>query len=131
MSAVRGFSQEANTEAKAAVVEKNSGKTAKDDQYLRIKKSDQGKPEALQTAIVRYVGKKGTKNAGKIVDLVGVVHIGQLEYYEDLNKKLAKYDSVLYELVAPRRDAYQACGSEKESIGDRLHANWHERHVES
>ena len=32
MSAVRGFSQEANTEAKAAVVEKNSGKTAKDDQ---------------------------------------------------------------------------------------------------
>ncbi len=29
------------------------------------------------------------------------MHIGQSEYYADLNKRLAKYDSVLYELVAP------------------------------
>ncbi|TWU24169.1 hypothetical protein Pla52o_20930 [Novipirellula galeiformis] len=69
--------------------------------YLRIDKTDAEKPRALQTAIVRYVGKPNTPYAGRIVDLVGVVHIGQHEYYAALNKRLATYDSVLYELVAP------------------------------
>ena len=100
ISAAVGYAQETRPEPKAAafgnkLADDSSKKTkpAKtDDQYLRIKKSDQGQPQALQTAIVRYVGKKGSKNAGKIVDLVGVVHIGQREYYEDLNVKLGKYD---------------------------------------
>ncbi|MFK8114026.1 MAG: hypothetical protein AB8B91_17620 [Rubripirellula sp.] len=69
--------------------------------YLQIAKTDDGKPKALQTAIVRYRGKKGTPHAGVIVDLVGVVHIGQGAYYKDLNERLSKYESVLYELVAP------------------------------
>ena len=69
--------------------------------YIRVAKTDEEKPSALQTAIVRFKGKKGTKYAGKIVDLVGVVHIGQDEYYAELNKRLSKYESVLYELVAP------------------------------
>ena len=109
ISAAVCYAQEARPEPKAAIVGKDSGQNSEKekssaksaDKYLRIKKSEQGQPQALQTAIVRYVGKKGTENAGKIVDLVGVVHIGQREYYEDLNKKLGKYDSVLYELVAP------------------------------
>jgi hypothetical protein len=84
-----------NGKAESAAVKKSS------ELYLRIKKTDAGKLAALQTAIVRYRGEKGSKYEGKIVDLVGVVHIGQREYYEDLNKRLAKYDSVLYELVAP------------------------------
>ncbi len=69
--------------------------------YLRIHKSETGKPLAMQTAIVRYQGKPESKYAGKIVDLIGVVHIGQREYYKDLNNRLSKYESVLYELVAP------------------------------
>ncbi|TWT70491.1 hypothetical protein [Crateriforma conspicua] len=69
--------------------------------YVRIAKSDDQRPKALQTAIVRYRGKKGTEFEGKVVDLVGVVHIGQREYYTKLNGLLAKYDKVLYELVAP------------------------------
>lgn len=69
--------------------------------YLRIKKSDQGKLQALQTAIVRYKGQPGTAHDGAVVDLVGVVHIGQDTYYQDLNQRLAQYESVLYELVAP------------------------------
>jgi hypothetical protein len=110
VSAVRGFAQ--TTKPDAVVEAKSEGETQakpasgknqkqKEKLYLRINKSDKGEPLALQTAIVRYVGKKGTKHAGKIVDLVGVVHIGQREYYDDLNKRLGKYDSVLYELVAP------------------------------
>lgn len=69
--------------------------------YLRVTETEDDKPKALQTAIVRYKGKNGTKHEGAVVDLVGVVHIGQKSYYEDLNIRLSKYDSVLYELVAP------------------------------
>ena len=85
-------------------IEPDAGEDAKETEsalYMRIKKTDQDKPEALQTAIVRFVGQPGTAHDGAIVDLVGVVHIGQGEYYKDLNSRLSKYDSVLYELVAP------------------------------
>lgn len=89
--------------------EKQAAATATDDsseqdseaEYLRIKTDENGKKVALQTAIVRYHGKPGTRYDGAIVDLVGVVHIGEKDYYLDLNDRLSKYDSVLYELVAP------------------------------
>ncbi|MCM2372790.1 hypothetical protein [Aporhodopirellula aestuarii] len=69
--------------------------------YVRIHRDEDNTPQSMQTATVRYVGKPGTKYAGKIVDLVGVVHIGQAEYYEALKNQLSGYDKVLYELVAP------------------------------
>ena len=72
-----------------------------EERYLRISETASGKPMAMETAIVRFVGVEGTKFAGRLVDLVGVVHIGQREYYEDLKSKLADYEVVLYELVAP------------------------------
>jgi len=72
-----------------------------EDLYIRLDRTKNKKLRALQTAIVRYEGQPGTKHDGTIVDLVGVVHIGESEYYEDLNVRLSKYDSVLYELVAP------------------------------
>lgn len=75
-------------------------KEAKEELYVRVSKED-GQPKALETAIVRFVGAPGSQFEGRTVDLVGVVHIGQLEYYRDLNARLAKYDAVLYELVAP------------------------------
>ncbi|MGI9473875.1 MAG: hypothetical protein ACR2NZ_20195, partial [Rubripirellula sp.] len=112
LSAMRGFAQSAVAEPVAdekhakeadAGVENSKESEAKKPEslYLRVQESDESKPRALQTAIVRYKGKADTPYAGKIVDLVGVVHIGQKEYYEDLNKRLSKYDAVLYELVAP------------------------------
>lgn len=69
--------------------------------YLRIQEDDQGKAQSLQTAIVRYRGTKGSPFEGQVVDLVGVVHIGERAYYRELNDRLSKYDVVLYELVAP------------------------------
>lgn len=62
-----------------------------------------GEPIALQTAIAAY---RPQPKADKIpadlqVDLVGVIHLGEKAYYEKLNDLLAKYDVVLYELVAP------------------------------
>lgn len=71
------------------------------DAFLRISRTDTNKPKALETAIVRYEGKPGTAYEGRNVDLVGVIHIGQKEYYQQIDKKLSEYDVVLYELVAP------------------------------
>lgn len=69
--------------------------------YVRLKKNEDGKEVAMQTAVVRFEGLPGTKYAGKTVDLFGVVHIGEKEYYDDVDQRLSTYDSVLYELVAP------------------------------
>lgn len=89
-------------EATAASAEKTAEKA--DDEhreYLRIQKDKDGRKLALQTSIVRYKGQPGTPYDGAVVDLVGVVHIGELDYYEQLNSVLSTYESVLYELVAP------------------------------
>ncbi len=91
-----------SAEAKPAAVKQPAAEESEEKElYLRVKKTAKERPGALQTAIVRYKGKADSKYAGKVVDLVGVVHIGQRDYYVDLNKRLSKYDSVLYELVAP------------------------------
>ena len=37
--------------------------------------------------------------SGQRVDLIGVVHIADDAYYQELNKRFAAYDSVLFELV--------------------------------
>lgn len=36
---------------------------------------------------------------GRIVDLFGVVHLGDAAYYKDVNHRLAGYDAVLFELI--------------------------------
>jgi protein TonB len=50
----------------------------------------------LETAIVRYVGKEGTPYEASVVDLVGVVHIGQEEYYQQLQQRLAALEASLH-----------------------------------
>jgi hypothetical protein len=69
--------------------------------FIRITKSDDKKPKALETAVVRFEGQPGTPYEGRKVDLFGVVHIGQKEYFQEIDRLLATYDVVLYELVAP------------------------------
>jgi len=91
----RSVSAESTDEATEPAEEKSF------QSYVRVHKDEAGVPQSLQTAKVRYVGRRGTKYEGQTVALVGVVHIGQLEYYEKLSKQLAEYDTVLYELVAP------------------------------
>ena len=67
--------------------------------FLRIQRDQSRAPVALQTVIAKYVPASGAK--GVEIDLVAVVHIGEKAYYERLNKEFEKYDTVLYELVAP------------------------------
>jgi hypothetical protein len=70
------------------------------DRYVRVKYDDQGNPLALETSIVHLVP-DGSDHPGLQVDLVSAVHIAEKGYYEELNKRFANYDVVLYELVAP------------------------------
>jgi hypothetical protein len=68
--------------------------------FVRITHDKDKQPLALETAVVRFVPASGK---GELtVDLVGVVHVGDKDYYEQLNKLLEGYDVVLYELVAPK-----------------------------
>ncbi|MGC6442629.1 MAG: hypothetical protein ACON4H_08185 [Rubripirellula sp.] len=70
------------------------------EMYVRVV-TGEGKPRAMQTAISIFRGTDGSPYQGCQVDLVGVVHIGEDDYYRVLNERLRGYESVLYELVAP------------------------------
>ncbi len=78
------------------------GKPSQDEEvkYLRVRRDDQQEPLALETAVTRFVSKQGAATSVQ-VDLVGAVHVGEKDYYEQLNKLFKTYDAVLYELVAP------------------------------
>lgn len=92
--------------------EEDSGdeaKQSKADDFLRVRKDDDGEPVALETSITRYTG-KNARGEEVIVDLIGVVHIGEGEYYKELNKRFEDYDALLYELVAPEGTRIPADG---------------------
>ena len=80
--------------------------------FLRIQRSENREPVALQTVIAKYVPDSGVK--GVEIDLIAVVHIGEKAYYQGLNKEFEKYDAVLYELVAPEGNKPPK-GAEKKS----------------
>ena len=47
----------------------------------------------LQTALTRY------EKDGVTVDLIGAIHIADKAYYQDLSRRFAGYDSLLFEMV--------------------------------
>ena len=87
--------QEAKSDAPA---EKKKEETK--ENFIRVVRNDKGSPLAMETAIASYVP-AGDKYPGATVDLIGAVHIGEKNYYEELNKKFEAYEVLLFELVAP------------------------------
>ncbi len=83
------------------------------EHFMRIRKDRKGRPVSLDTSITRY---ELTNDDGKTVhvDLIGAVHIGEKEYYQQLNKEFEKYDSMLFELVAPEGTVIPKGGRSKE-----------------
>ena len=71
--------------------------TGASTQFARIRKDEEGRPVALQLAIVTYAPRDNPDNLS--VDLVGAVHIADRSYYEALNARFQEYDALLYELV--------------------------------
>lgn len=82
-------------EAKAAPAK------AEAQQFIRVVRDKSGTPTAMQTAVAHYTATAG-KYAGVKVDLIGAVHVGERDYYAELNDLFTKYDVLLYELVAPK-----------------------------
>jgi hypothetical protein len=70
------------------------------EEYLRVERDETGAAVSLQAPILSFEPADGDLQ-GLRVDLVGAIHIGDASYYAALNQRLAGYDAVLYELVAP------------------------------
>lgn len=68
--------------------------TLEQESFLRVTKNSEGLEQALETAVVSYQSKSGTR-----VDMFAAVHIGEQSYYQRLNQDFKKYDSVLFELI--------------------------------
>ncbi|QDU79962.1 hypothetical protein Pla110_16840 [Polystyrenella longa] len=86
---------------KADEPEKKEVESAADEyKFMRVETNDQDEVLALQTAITRYELDRPGKSPVR-VDLIGVIHIGDKEYYESLERQFKFYDALLYELVAP------------------------------
>ena len=75
---------------------------------------DEPNNKALQVSIVRYQPRMG---GDRYVDLVGAVHVGDKQYYQDLNVLFKSYDAVLYELVAPEGTYIPKGGIQSEEKG--------------
>ena len=71
------------------------------ERFLRIRRDYKGRPVAMETSVVRYQT-KNEDGETVVVDLIGAVHVGGKDYYDALNKQFEQYDSLLYELVAPK-----------------------------
>ena len=63
--------------------------------YLRFVELDGGSAK-LETALFRMADEDG-----RVVDLIGAVHIGDAAYYATLNRLFRGYDALLYEMVKP------------------------------
>lgn len=82
------------------------------DPWIRLASDDAGKPVALEVAVAHFADAEGRR-----VDLVGVVHVGEAAYYRALDRRLAGYDVVLYELVGdPEALPARAAGNAPPSL---------------
>ncbi|MCE9604374.1 MAG: TraB/GumN family protein [Planctomycetia bacterium] len=93
--------KESGAKEAAKPAEKPAAKKKDEPQFLRVLRDAKDVPTSLDTAVVRYTATEG-KYAGATVDLIGAVHVGDKSYYRKLNKLFAGYDSLLYELLAPK-----------------------------
>ena len=61
---------------------------------MRLSEDAEGRPQALQVALAHY-----RDDQGRILHLVGAIHVADRAYFEDLQRRFDDYDVVLYELV--------------------------------
>jgi hypothetical protein len=86
--------------AEKGVVKPSADATAAKAKYMRTVRDAKNRVIGLDTAIVSF--RPAAAQPGDVqVDLVAAVHVADKRYYQELNKRFAGYDVVLYELVAP------------------------------
>jgi len=62
--------------------------------FIRHAADENGAPQALEVSITGFETGEGVR-----VDLVGAIHVADRRYFDDLDRRLADYEVVLYELV--------------------------------
>lgn len=75
-------------------------------EYIRIRRNERKLSVALETSVIRFADSEKYPDAS--VDLIGAIHLGDPDYYKQLNELFKKYDVLLFEAVMPeeavRRD---------------------------
>ena len=100
----------------------------KPTKFLRVTNDAHGDPSSMQTAITRYRPTQGDL----VVDLIGAVHIGEGDYYRQLNNQFKHYDVVLYELVAPQGTRVPHGGKRKSGASSPLDiVSWMQHQTQS
>lgn len=69
--------------------------------YIRIRRNERNLAVAMETSVLTFSNSEEFPDAS--VDLIGAVHLGDPEYYDQLNKLFPDYDVVLFEAVMPER----------------------------
>ena len=94
--------------------------TAEQDthQYIRIERNERRLATDLQTSVIRFAGSE--QYPGKIVDLIGAVHLGEPSYYKELNRRFTEYDVLLYEAVIPEKALRQGLRPASQGTGRKL-----------
>jgi hypothetical protein len=100
--------------AEEPAAEAPAAKATDEPPFLRLSRDEAGRSVALETSIVRYAPAAGAPE-GLAVDLVAALHVGEKDYYAQLNELFAEYDVLLYELVAPEGTEVPAGGGEERS----------------
>lgn len=104
----RGFGQDSagsatlvqEPQVDAGNAKKTDKKPGKHDRYVRVQKDDKGRVVSMDTSTITFT-KKLADGTELIVELIGVVHIGEQDYFAAFNEQFKRYDALLYELVAP------------------------------
>jgi uncharacterized protein YbaP (TraB family) len=68
-------------------------------EYVRIRKNERKLAVALETSVIHFADSKKYPDA--TVDLIGAIHLGEPDYYQQLNKLFETYDALLFEAVMP------------------------------
>ena len=70
----------------------------------------------LQTALWSY------EKDDQQIDLIGVVHIADEEYYDDLNFRFKSYDAVFFEMIANKASVKELQAKREEPSDDKSHS---------
>lgn len=68
-------------------------------EYVRIRRNERKLAVALETSVITFAD--SDRYPGATVDLIGAIHLGEPEYYAQMNELFKKYDVLLYEAVMP------------------------------
>jgi len=104
----------------ASKAKKNDEKP--EQEYVRVRKNDRNLAVALETSVITFG--KSSQYPEATVDLIGAIHLGEPEYYQQLNELFKKYDVLLFEAVMPEEAVKEGLrpgggeGARRKSLSD-------------